>query len=296
MSNPSIDVTTDYPINREEAANNESLVRWTRLITLLSTMFPNIHSLMLAKNTSTDKMFLEIWAEMRTIYMKVLDSAENVSWETFKHYLEENISSIPYLATEDIVTVMTGANESKASTSRGEANSLSSQLQSTLKRTASEAISILPTLAPIQTGPADAASLDSILERQASAFGGVTSQSHMSEISCSTSIHGQDSTTTYTYPETQGKYYIQLKVFKFADVLTVPQEKLWTKALQVLKFITKSSKHKNITFQDMKFVISDRTEDLITTHTMNLISEVHKHLREHPKAVQSVKRKRFTNW
>ncbi|KAK9708064.1 hypothetical protein QE152_g27457 [Popillia japonica] len=93
MSTPSIDVTSDYPINREETINAESLVRWTQLVTLLSSIYPNIHSLMQTRNTSTDKMFSEIWTEMRSLYMKVVDSTENVSWETFKKYLEQNISS-----------------------------------------------------------------------------------------------------------------------------------------------------------------------------------------------------------
>lgn len=206
MSTPSIDVTTDYPLNREETINAESLVRWTQLVTLLSSIYPNIHSLMQTRNTSTDKMFSEIWTEMRSLYMKVVDSTENVSWETFKKYLEQNISSIPYLATEDIVTVMTGASALKPSTSRDEANSHSSQSLSTLKRTASEAIFTSSTLAPTQIEHADVGSLDTILEGQASAFEGATSRSHISEISCSTSIHGPDTTTTYTYPEQQGKY------------------------------------------------------------------------------------------
>ncbi|KAK9754616.1 hypothetical protein QE152_g1134 [Popillia japonica] len=232
--------TTDYPIDKEVTTiYTDSLAKWTQLVDLLASTYPDIHQIMRARNTNTNKAFSDIWTQMRGLYLKVIDSTENVSWETYKQYLEQNISYLkvidstenvswetykqyleqnisytPYLATEDILTVMTGVNKLKTSTNQAEDLN-----------------------------------------------------------------HGHESTTTFTYPEQQGKYYVQMKVFKFADVLSVSPEKLWTKALQ-----------------DMKFVISDRAEDEITKHTMNLVSAVHRHSRDHPKTAQSVKRKRFTNW
>lgn len=297
MSTQGIDVTGDFPINEEVSSiDNNNIAKWTQLIDLLASTYPDIHSLMRGRNTNTDKKFSDIWTEMRALYLKATDSTENASWETFKDYLATNISYTPFLGTEDILTVMTGVSKLKISTNRAEDHSPSSQSRATLKRNADETIFTSYMHAPTPTERADADSLENILEGQASVYDGVTSRSHTSEISCTTSIHGPDNTTTFTYPEQQGKYYIQLKVFKFADVLTVPPEKLWTKALQVLRFVTKPSKHKDIVFQDMKFVLSDRAEDPITKHTMDLIAAVHRHSKDHPKSVQSTKRKRFTNW
>ncbi|KAK9700609.1 Parvovirus non-structural protein NS1 [Popillia japonica] len=271
MSTPGEDVTTDYPIDKEVTTiYTDSLAKWTQLVDLLASTYPDIHQIMRARNTNTNKAFSDTG-----LYLKVIDSTENVSWETYKQYLEQNISYTPYLATEDILTVMTGVNKLKTSTNQAEDLNHSSPLRPTTKRSADETTytSFMPVPSP--TGAAGVASLENILEGQSSAYDGVTSHSPTSEISCSTSIHGHESTTTFTYPEQQGKYYVQMKVFKFADVLSVSPEKLWTKALQ-----------------DMKFVISDRAEDEITKHTMNLVSAVHRHSRDHPKTAQSVKRKR----
>lgn len=292
-----IDITADQPPTTPATdIYIESFTRWTRLIRLLTALFPNIQQIMTIRNTNTDPKFTEIWTQMRGLYLKAADSTEFVSWETFKNYLEQNISSIPYLGVEDILTVMSGATQLKHSTNHAENLNHSSPSQLTKKRTAEETTFMSYTPVPFQIEAVAADSLATILEGPSNVFDGGMSRSPTSEISCSTSIHGPESTLTYTYPEHQGKYYIQMKIFKYADVLTAPAEKLWTKALQVLTFVTKNSRHKDIHFQDMKFVVSDRAEDPITKCTMELVAAVQRYSREHPKAVQATKRKRFTNW
>ncbi|KAK9700602.1 hypothetical protein QE152_g31134 [Popillia japonica] len=74
-----------------------------------ASTYPDIHQIMRARNTNTNKAFSDIWTQMRGLYLKVIDSTENVSWETYKQYLAQNISYTPYLATEDILTWLADA-------------------------------------------------------------------------------------------------------------------------------------------------------------------------------------------
>ncbi|KAK9708012.1 Parvovirus non-structural protein NS1 [Popillia japonica] len=93
--------TDERSVSQSDRLDGECVLG--NLQTILGTStYPDIHQIMRARNTNTNKAFSDIWTQMRGLYLKVIDSTENVSWETYKQYLAQNISYTPYLATASI--------------------------------------------------------------------------------------------------------------------------------------------------------------------------------------------------